>query len=1052
MRKSLFYVMFVLFASIQLYAGTTGKITGIVKDAKTGEALPGVNVYLQNQTLGAATDIDGYYVILNVPPGKYDLVASYIGFKEYTIREVAVSSDLTTRININLSSDILETDEVVVIAERPVIQEDVAGSVAIISSENIEALPVSSVTEAISLQAGVTSDLGIRGSGSDQVAFMVDGVLLRDERDNSPISNIPMSAVSEISVQAGGSDAQYHNVRSGVINVVTKEGDADRYSATFSVKTSPVQKKNFGGSPYDANSYYNRPFLDPEVAWTGTNNGAWTSYERRQYTDFEGWNALAEKTLQDNDPTNDLSPEAAQRIFKWQHRKQGEIDEGDYNLDFGFGGPVPFISKQLGNLRFYGSYRKEKNQYVMSLATDGRVDNSYMLKLTSDISNSMKLSVLGILGETYATSGSRSGGTSIMTTVKGVAELLDQTGHTQDWRIWVPGYLSETARYNHSISAKFTHVLSPTSFYDAQIKRVGTIYRTGPIKNRDTETLFEIFPGYFLDEGPFGHSDYGGTTTIDGMSMGGSIGNSRDSSEIYTYTAMVDYVNQIDNRNEIKAGVEFVYSDYKMNFGSVNKQLPEGNYRSKFEQSPIRFTGYIQDKLEFEGFISTVGLIAEYTDPNDKWYEVDPFEVDFFTSNFNPEDDSRYRTKTAKARFTISPRLAISHPISETAKLYFNYGHYRQMATSEGLYRVQRGTGDKLDRIGDPTIHLAKTVSYELGYDHALSDEYLFHLAAYYKDVSMQQDWTRYVGAGASSSVNYRQLTNNSYEDIRGFEADITKRSGRWVTGMINYEYRVSTWGNFDIKEIYMSPSEQREYIRDNPPKQNKPIPRPRFKSTIDLHTPNAFGPKFLDQYPLDNWHFNFLTRWTSGNNFTWNPTNVSGVSANMQWQDVLNVDLKISKRFDFGFVEVKFFADILNLANTKNFSGVSFFDLFDYNDYIYSLHLPESKTTKLGYNGIPGSDEPGDVRKKGVSFVPMEWIANQASMANWNTAAIYYDAETRNYFEFNSNTSEWEQASSKRIKKIKSDKAYIDMPNHTYFTFLNPRQIFFGINLSYKF
>ncbi|MCP4413231.1 MAG: hypothetical protein GY808_11785, partial [Gammaproteobacteria bacterium] len=190
----------------------------------------------------------------------------------------------------------------------------------------------------------------------------------------------------------------------------------------------------------------------------------------------------------------------------------------------------------------------------MSLATDGRVDNSYMLKLTSDISNSMKLSVLGILGETYATSGSRSGGTSIMTTVKGVAELLDQTGHTQDWRIWVPGYLSETARYNHSISAKFTHVLSPTSFYDAQIKRVGTIYRTGPIKNRNTETLFEIFPGYFLDEGPFGHSDYGGTTTIDGMSMGGSIGNSRDSSEIYTYTAMVDYVNQINKRNEIKAG------------------------------------------------------------------------------------------------------------------------------------------------------------------------------------------------------------------------------------------------------------------------------------------------------------------------------------------------------------------------------------------------------------------------------------------------------------------------------------------------------------------
>ncbi|KAA3609877.1 MAG: TonB-dependent receptor [Calditrichaeota bacterium] len=1050
MKKSFFFVVLVLSISIQLYAGTTGKITGIVKDAKTGETLSGVNVYLENTSLGAATDIDGYYVILNVPPGKYQLISSYIGYKDYIIQNVAVSVDLTTRIDITLNSDVLETDEVVVIAERPVVQKDVAGSVAIISSENIQALPVTSVEEVVGLQAGVTSDLGIRGSSSDQIAFMVDGVLLRDERNNTPITNIPMSAVSEISVQAGGADAQYHNVRSGVVNVVTKEGDPQKYSATLSVKASPVQQKNFGGSPYDADSYYNRPFLDPEVAWTGTDNGAWSTYEQRQYIDFKGWNAVSEETLQDDDPTNDLTPEAAQRIFKWQHRKQGQIDEGDYNIDFGFGGPAPFISKQLGNLRFYGSYRKEKNQYAMSLATDGRIDHSYMLKMTSDISNNMKLSVLGLVGETYATSGSRSGGTSIMTSASGVASLLNQTGHTQDWRIWVPGYLSQTSRYNHSISAKFTHILSSTSFYNAQIKRVGTIYRTGPVAIRDTEKLYEIFPGYFLDEAPFGHSDIP-STSIDGMSMGGSIGNSRDSSEIYTYSAMIDYVNQIDSRNELKAGFEFVYSDYKMNFGSVNKQLPEGNFRSKFKQNPIRLTAYFQDKLEYEGFISTVGFIAEYTDPNDEWYDVDPFNVDFFTSNFDPENDELYRTKSAKARFTISPRLAISHPISETAKLYFNYGHYRQIATSEGLYRVERGVGDKLNRIGDPTISLAKTVSYELGYDHALSNEYLFHLAAYYKDITEQQDWTRYVGAGSASSVNYRQLTNNSYEDIRGFEADITKRYGRWVTGMVNYEYRVNTSGNFDLGEIYLSSSEQREYIRQNPPQQTKATPRPRFKSTIDLHTPLGFGPMFLGQYPLDNWHFNFLTRWTSGRHFQWR-SNVQGNTPNMQWNDYFNVDLKISKTFHFGSVDVKFFADILNLGNTKNFSQVSFFDSFDYDDYLSSLHLPKSTIAKTTENLIPGNDQPGDVRKNGVDFVPMEWIANTDNMSAWDPAAIYYDASTSKYFEYNSDNSEWQHASSSRINKIKKDKAYIDMPNHTYFTFLNPRQIFFGINLSYKF
>jgi CarboxypepD_reg-like domain/TonB-dependent Receptor Plug Domain len=1051
MKKLFIFVLLVLSTFIQLYAGTTGKIAGVIKDSQTGEVLPGVNVYIENAPLGAATDIDGYYAILNIPPGKYKLIASYVGYKDHIITNVEINIDLTTEININLDSDVLETDAVVVIAERPIIQKDVAGSKAIITAEVIEALPVSSVTDVIGLQAGVTSTLGIRGSGSDQVAFMVDGILLRDGRNNSPISNIPMSAVTEVSVQAGGADAQYHNVRSGIVNVVTKEGQPDRYEATLFMRTSPLQQKNFSGSPYDVNSYFNRPYLDPDVAFIGTENGPWSFYEQQQYIRFDGWNVIAERTLADDDPTNDLTPEAAQRIFQWQHRRQGQIKENDYNVDFGFGGPVPFISEKLGNLRFYASYRKERNQYLMSLATDGRIDDAYMLKVTSDISNKMKFTVQGIFNETFATSSSRSGGTSIVTSTTGVASLLNRTGHTGRWRIWTPGYLSRTRRTNSTISAKFTHVLGSKSFYDIQLKRLNTKYVTGPGRNRDTETLTEIFPGYFVDEAPFGHEDdpvFG----IDGLGMGGSIGNSRDSTEITTYSLKGDYTNQFNRNNEIKMGFDFTYNDYSMNFGSVNKALPDGNFRSKFTQNPIELSAYMQDKLEFEGFITTAGLIFDYYDPNDKWYDVDPFDPIFFTDNYNPDEQAKFRSKQAATRFTVSPRLSISHPISETAKLYFNYGHYRQIATAEGLFREERSATEKLRRIGDPTIRLAKTISYELGYDHALSDEYLFHLAAYYKDVTNQQDWTRYIGTGASGSVVYQQLTNKSYEDIRGFEADITKRRGRWVTGMINYEYRVSTAGFFDVKAIYLNPADQRDYDRRNPPSQNKPLPRPRAKSTIDFHTPVDFGPRFLGQDLLADWHFNFLSRWTSGSYFTWNPFGKNGVVSNLQWKDYLNVDLKISKTINLGYVDVKFFADILNLSNTKNFSTVSFSDKFDYERYIYSLHLPDSKTSPLGYEGIPGSDEPGDVRKKGVAYVPMEWSANGTSAANWNRDAVYYTADTGEYLEYNTSNSEWTQVSSSRLKKIKRDKAYIDMPNHSYFTFLNPRQIFFGVNLSYKF
>ena len=86
---------------------------------------------------------------------------------------------------------------------------------------------------------------------------------------------------------------------------------------------------------------------------------------------------------------------------------------------------------------------------------------------------------------------------------------------------------------------------------------------------------------------------------------------------------------------------------------------------------------------------------------------------------------------------------------------------------------------------------MAKTISYEVGFDQSFYESYLVHLAAYYKDIKDQQNYTRYISA--NSKVNYSQLTANSYEDIRGFEIELSKLKGDWVTGFVNYEYRVNT-------------------------------------------------------------------------------------------------------------------------------------------------------------------------------------------------------------------------------------------------------------------
>ena len=94
------------------FAGSTGKIAGVVKDAKTNETIPGVAVTVQGTKLGASTNVDGQYVILNVPPGRYSLAVSHIGYKRFEVKELRVSVDFTTTININLEEGSVEMDAV----------------------------------------------------------------------------------------------------------------------------------------------------------------------------------------------------------------------------------------------------------------------------------------------------------------------------------------------------------------------------------------------------------------------------------------------------------------------------------------------------------------------------------------------------------------------------------------------------------------------------------------------------------------------------------------------------------------------------------------------------------------------------------------------------------------------------------------------------------------------------------------------------------------------------------------------------------------------------
>lgn len=997
-----------------------GKINGIVRDATTNEPLIGANILVEDKTLGAATNVDGYYVILNLPPGLYNLKASMVGYAPKIVQQVRVSIDQTTEINFELTSLAIQTEEVVVVASTPIVQRDVSSSRVNLNVEEIENLPVSSLNGVIGLQAGVRSGLEIRGGSSNQTAFLVNGVTLRDERDNSPFTGISYSAIDEVQIQTGGFNAEFGNIRSGLVNVVTKEGSRDKYSFSLISRYSSASQKHFGASANHPNSYWIRPYVDPQVAWFGTeaidpNTGlpVWDAFTQQQYPKFEGWVAVAEKTLLDSDPTNDITPEQAQKIFLWQHRKIVDIQEPDYEVDASFGGPVPF-AQDLGNLRFFASYRQTQSMYVVPLSRDGVNDWVYQLKLTADIGQGMKLMVQGLKSQVLGTNNNNAGLPGIFRSPESIGAVMNRVSYI-DGRIFSNDYWAPSNIKYTSFGGKFTHVLDPTTFYEITLSTFRSNYSTNPNPIRDTTTLYDI-GGVLVDEAPLGYADFP-STGINGLRMGVGFSNSRDSSVVTVYSLKGDFQSQLDKVNNIKTGVEIVYTDNRVNYASVDKFLPVGRSRSVWNNFPIRAAFYVQDKLEFEGMVANIGLRLDYSDPQGSWYEYDPYTKAFASENSLGLDTLLKKIDVDK-QVNLSPRIGISFPISINSKLYFNYGHFRSMPTPENLFLLRRfSDNNAVTRIANPNNPLPRTISYELGYEQNLFDEFLIKVAGYYKDVSLQSRLVTYISR--DNKVNYSRTEPDNYQDVRGFELTITKNRGNWVQGFINYTYDVRSAGNFGFATYYENPSLQRSYeATTTSTYQEKPIPRPFANANIDLFTPSDFGPKLGEFYLLGDFRFSFVGSWYSGRYDTWaGGGSIPGIEYNVQWRDYWNVDLRISKTINVMGVNLQLFADITNLFNYKYMdpNGYGFIDNNDYIAYMKSLHLPAEIGDPLGYGNIPGDDQPGDYRSG--PYIP--WDPNASE----------------------SQKKEWEK-----------NKSYIDMPNQEYFTFLNPRDIFWGLKLSFNF
>ena len=265
-------------------AGTSGILEGTVRDKRTGEALPGVNVLLTQPRTGATTDVDGRYVIQNIRAGTYEARFSHIGYRSHVVRNVLINADLRTRLDVALEPTELELDEVTVVQEKPLIQRDVTGTTYIMSGEEITLLPVDRSTDVLRLKAGVTNEGNVRGGKSTEVSYLVDGLPVQDVLRGELISSLPKSSIVGLTMYTGGFEAEYGNALSGIVNIVTRTGsDAHRWFVRG------AKDNLFGGTQVSKNNEFefsaSGPIKKGKAYYLAAVNGFFTG--TRWWQDFQ---------------------------------------------------------------------------------------------------------------------------------------------------------------------------------------------------------------------------------------------------------------------------------------------------------------------------------------------------------------------------------------------------------------------------------------------------------------------------------------------------------------------------------------------------------------------------------------------------------------------------------------------------------------------------------------------------------------------------------------------------------------------------------------------
>jgi len=878
MRKVFVIILFYLLSMLS-FAQESGNLSGKIIDIKSGEALPGVNIILKGTYYGAATDINGKFKINNISVGTYNVTISLIGYKTVEYTGINIVSNKTKELDVKLEETVLTLgQDVIVIGDKPLLDVEETQSKKTISKDELDVAVLENITDVVSQQSGVvTSDnsIHIRGGRSYENAFLLDGVSVQDPLSGTGFGlQLSANAIEEVEVITGGYNAEFGQATSGVVNVRTREG-GNYYSGTITYK-----RDNLG--------------------------------ERTSYHVFN--TDVLEANFSGPEPiTSFILPALGLKI-------PGEITFfGNF-----YGGITDGITQ--------GYYKATANQ-VYSTTFHGnkfapRAENSWFWlgKLTYKYSPTLKFYY------------SYNQSVNINQNSQSLQSNLEYVEPSPGYQYAFQNILDNANTFTHNnIYHTFgiTHTVSPKMFYELKLSSFFTNLRAdanGLNWYQYTEPKDIVsFPVEYYNL----NRDTIGIIPGDGFWDVGNPYTWRDH-YVQEYSVRGDLTNFFDEKNKFKAGFNFQFQEmqvidiYKPWVGEL------GLNNDIYKVYPAVGSFYAQDNINFSGMILNFGMRFDYWFPGK--YVDDAVEnpavvtiPDAVRKAYKENTFGWFGNRRWKGR--LSPRLGISHPVSDNQTLFFSYGHFSKWPNPQFIYAKLNplNAQSSFQKFGNPNLNPETTVAYELGIKTQFSLDDVLTITAYYKDIfDYVNTRTAIIKSARFSTQSFITYVNSDYARSRGLELEYKKRIGKWFNGTASFSYAIVTGKSSSADEgVLVLQGDLQESIKEEFVPWDRPV-------TVSLNTSFyvekgsplfGFAPGILDDYNL---YLRFFFQ--SGKRYT--PAVFTGsvdAQGRKEYEFVRNerngkvgddwfwIDLNFEKYFELANLKLSVFVEINNLLDTKN-------------------------------------------------------------------------------------------------------------------------------------